>query len=351
MNKNILITGASGWLGLNLINAFLNGIDLYPETQNLDNEVEITVFVPKNEERKLKENFGNKINYYFGDITNKLDCERFLNQFDKFDLFHLAGIIHPSKINKLFEINFQGTKNILSNCNSNNCNKFIYISSNSPFGVNHNRAKPFDESSSYRPYLNYGKSKQKAEEAVKKFCARSNVKYFIIRPTWFYGPFHPERQNLFFKMIISGKVPIVGNGSNLRSMTNTENLSYALILIWKNTKIQNEIFWIADENPYEYIYIINTVREILSKNFNKKITYKSLNLPNISSKIAYFVDYVLQKLNLYNSKIHVLSELNKDIFCSSSKAYKVLGYKPKINLHNGLIRNFEWMYKKINKNG
>ena len=33
--KNVLITGASGWLGINLINTFLKGIDLYPETKNL----------------------------------------------------------------------------------------------------------------------------------------------------------------------------------------------------------------------------------------------------------------------------------------------------------------------------
>ena len=31
-------------------------------------------------------------------------------------------------------------------------------------------------------------------------------------------------------MIVSGKVPLVGNGSNLRSMSNTENLSYGITL-------------------------------------------------------------------------------------------------------------------------
>ena len=34
--NNILITGASGWLGINLIKTFIKGIDLYPETHNLN---------------------------------------------------------------------------------------------------------------------------------------------------------------------------------------------------------------------------------------------------------------------------------------------------------------------------
>ena len=63
--KNILITGASGWLGINLINAFLKGIDIYPETHNLSENLNINVFIPKNEHEKLFRLFGDKINYFY----------------------------------------------------------------------------------------------------------------------------------------------------------------------------------------------------------------------------------------------------------------------------------------------
>tara|TARA_X000000950_G_scaffold287803_1_gene401746 strand:+ start:10267 stop:11325 length:1059 start_codon:yes stop_codon:yes gene_type:complete len=348
MKKNILITGASGWLGINLINAFLNGIDLYEETKNLSNEINLNVFLPKGEEIRLKKLFGDKLNYFTGDITNISDCRNFINNFDNFDLFHLAGIIHPKKISDLYSINYQGTKNILDNCNKSNCDKFIFISSNSPFGINKNQNEPFDENSKYKPYLSYGKSKKLAEEFVINYCKKKFINFIIVRPTWFYGPFQPKRQNLFFDMIINGKVPVVGNGSNLRSMTNTENLSYALILIWKNKKIKDDIFWIADEMPYSYISVINNVRNILEEKFKIKVKNRNLYLPNFLSLIAYIVDYFLQKLNLYNSKIHVLSELNKNIFCNIDKAKIILNYKPKINLENGLERNFNWMFNKNN---
>ena len=44
--KNILITGASGWLGINLIKTFIKGIDLYPETHDLNKNSSINVFIP-----------------------------------------------------------------------------------------------------------------------------------------------------------------------------------------------------------------------------------------------------------------------------------------------------------------
>ena len=80
--KNVLITGASGWLGINLINTFLKGIDLYPETKNLMENKSINVFIPKAEHQTLFNLFGDKIRYYYGDITKKEDCKNFLSNFD-----------------------------------------------------------------------------------------------------------------------------------------------------------------------------------------------------------------------------------------------------------------------------
>ena len=59
--KNVLITGSSGWLGVNLINTFLKGIDLYPETHNLSENTSINVFIPRSEYEKIFSLFGDKI--------------------------------------------------------------------------------------------------------------------------------------------------------------------------------------------------------------------------------------------------------------------------------------------------
>ena len=62
------------------------------------------------------------------------------------------------------------------------------------------------------------------ELAVKQRQQTGNIQTVFIRHPWFYGPFQPPRQTLFFEMIRSGKIPIVGRGDNLRSMAYVNNL-------------------------------------------------------------------------------------------------------------------------------
>ena len=341
--KNILITGASGWLGINLINTFLRGIDLYPETHNLSENTSINVFIPRSEYEKIFSLFGDKIKYYYGDITKKEDCKNFLSNFKDGTIFHLVGIIHPKKISDLYKINFQGTKNICESAIDVGLEKIIVLSSNSPFGLNKDQVSPFDHNSSYKPYFNYGRSKMLMEKFIKEIEEKKLINTVLVRAMWFYGPYQPDRQNLFFQMINKGKVPLVGSGNNLRSMSNTENLSYGLILAYLKEEANGNSYWIADKRPYSQLEIINTVRSVLLKEFSIESINKNIKLPGIFSDIAYITDMIIQKTGFYNSKIHVLSELSKNIFCSIKKTEDDLGYNPKIDLKIGLKRNFDWM--------
>ena len=103
--QNILITGAAGWLGINLINALINGIDLYEETFNLSKEINIKALVLPHELDNLKNRFGNNIQYEQGNILNIEDCRRFLQGSEGSTLVHLAGLIHPSFISELYKVN------------------------------------------------------------------------------------------------------------------------------------------------------------------------------------------------------------------------------------------------------
>ena len=51
-----------------------------------------------------------------------------------------------------------------------------------------------------------------------------------MRAPWFYGPHQPARQTLFFKMIQAGRLPILGDGSQRRSMAYVDNLCQGLLL-------------------------------------------------------------------------------------------------------------------------
>ena len=52
----------------------------------------------------------------------------------------------------------------------------------------------------------------------------AGIETVVVRPPWFYGRHQPRRQTRFFTAIRTGRFPLVGDGSNRRSMVNTDNL-------------------------------------------------------------------------------------------------------------------------------
>ena len=228
--------------------------------------------------------------------------------------------------------------------------KAVVISSNSPMGCNPTLTHRFTEESPYNPYLGYGQSKYEMELYLKSLIAKKNhFPITIIRAPWFYGPNQPERQKTFFTMIRDGKGPIVGSGENVRSMAYVGNLAQGVLLAATNTKADNEIFWIADKEPYTMNTILNTIEKLLESEFNQICKGTRLKLPFIVGEIAYIVDWVIQRAGLYHQKFHVLSEMNKSIACSIEKAEKILGYNPTINLEEGMRRSLsEFFVSKAN---
>ncbi len=333
--KKILITGANGWLGKTLIDSLINGIKNCEGLKKPQRNLIIKCLVLPGEDVKIISNISKNVKIFTGDITNQEDCDYFTSNSENSILIHCAGIIHPSRTQHFFDINVDGTKNIINSSVKNKIKKIIAVSSNSPCGTNPINEHLFDENSDYNPYLNYGKSKMLMEKLVKKSFEEGKVNTVIIRPPWFYGPYQPSRQDRFYKMIRNGKVPIVGNGNNKRSMACTINISQAIIRAAIEDKANGETYWIADKNPYTFNQIISTIRKVMSQEFGFQCIEKEINLPHFTSELAYFADAFIQKLGIYNKEIHVLSEMNKTIACSINKAMSEINYNPQIDLYEG----------------
>ena len=281
-------------------------------------------------------------------MRNQDTINNFIYKSKKGILIHTAGVIHPKKIKDFYDINYHSTSKLVDQANNNGVSKIIVISSNSPIGCNPNNKHVFTEKSPYNPYMNYGKSK----ELMEKFLIEkinNGLDITIIRPPWFYGENMPERQKLFYQMVVSGKFPIIGNGLNVRSMANVKNICQGIFLasIKKNSK--GKIYWIADEKNLNMLEIIKTIKKVFNKEFNIKEKKNFIKLPYFFGQIFELIDYYLQKLNIYSQKIHVLSELNKNIACDISLAKKELEYKPKIDLYKGTFNAYLQYLKLKNK--
>jgi nucleoside-diphosphate-sugar epimerase len=221
----------------------------------------------------------------------------------------------------------------------------VVVSSNSPFGCNSTREGRFDETSPYVPYMNYGRSKMLMEQMVQR---SQQIETVIVRPPWFYGPYQPPRQSLFFRMIRDGKVPIVGDGNNLRSMVYLDNLVQGLVLAATLPQAAGGAYWIADDHPYTMNEVIDTIERLLETEFGIPCAHRRLRLPSLASEVALLVDKMLQGVGVYHQKIHVLSEMNKTIACSIEKAKEELGYRPTVALEEGMRRSIAWMLAQPN---
>jgi nucleoside-diphosphate-sugar epimerase len=260
-------------------------------------------------------------------------------------LFHVAGIIHPRRRADFYRVNVDGTRNVLEAAVAAGVRRAVVMSSNSPCGTNPHPDHVFDEFSPYRPYMHYGRSKMRMEQVVAGYRRAGKIETVIVRAPWFYGPNQPQRQSLFFRMIRDGKGPIVGGGENRRSMAYVDNLCQGLILAAATESANGQIYWIADARPYTMNEIVDTVERLLETEFGQKCAHKRMRLPGLASEVAWTVDKTLQALGLYHQKIHVLSEMNKTIACSVENAKAELGYRPVVDLEEGMRRSLQWVWQ------
>ncbi len=339
----VLVTGAMGWLGRGLVHALVNGLADCPLLAKPQTNLNIRALVlPEQDTAELKQ-LSERIDVIKGDLRCHKDCERFCAGAKGAVLFHTAGIIHPKRVREFYEINVEGTRNILQAAVTAGVRRVVAVSSNSPCGCNPHPDHLFDEDSPYNPYMNYGRSKMMLELVVKDRQRAGDIETVIIRPPWFYGPFQPSRQTLFIRMIRDGKMPIVGSGNNLRSMAYIDNLCQGLLLAAITVQAAGQSYWIADERPYSMNEVVDTVERLLETEFGITVAHKRLRLPFIAGEVATVADRVLQSLGLYEQKIHVLSEMNKTIACTVAKAQRELRYAPVITLEEGMRRSIRWV--------
>jgi nucleoside-diphosphate-sugar epimerase len=338
----VLVSGANGWLGRNLVETLVNGDSNYKTIDKPQKGLIVRCLVLPGEDVSLLKSLSSQVEIVYGNLLRSNDCAAFVKNCQSATLFHTSGVIHPKRVNEFFTINVKGIKNLINESVKAKVKRIVAVSSNSPCGNNPHPDHLFDEESPYHPYMNYGRSKMEMELVIKEHYKRGNIETTIIRPPWFYGPHQPPRQTLFFQMIRDGKFPIVGQGENLRSMAYVSNICAGIILAALHEKANGETYWIADEKPYTMNEIVDTVEGLLENEFGEPCAHKRLKLPSLISEIAMWVDATLQGLDLYHQKFHVLSEMNKTIACSIEKAKKELGYIPVVALEEGMRRSIHW---------
>lgn len=326
-----VVSGAPGWLATSLVQALAKGATFRSITTE-PRRVRCIVHPAQDPSPLLA--LGDNVEIVRADLRDRRAISGSCAGADV--VYHCAGIVHPRRVQDLYDINVTGTVNLLDAAAEARARRFIYVSSNSPAGLNASASTLMVEEDPPRPYLNYGLSKLQAEWLIHDAHREGRIETVILRPCWFYGPNQPERQTRFFKMIKNGHPIVVGKGDNLRSMSYIDNTVQALLLADRNERAAGRTYWVADRRPYSFIEIIQTVARVLG------VQVRPRYLPRVTSDMARFADSLLQMTGLYNQEIHVAGELAATIAVSIDAAVRDLGYDPEVELEEGMRRSIAW---------
>jgi nucleoside-diphosphate-sugar epimerase len=328
---NVVVTGANGWLGQNLVR------ELAP------NRERVRCLVRSDSDAALLTVIGPSIEAVVGDVRDPSTLDRLFEGVGSATVFHAAGVIHPAKrVRELFDVNVGGTQLTLDRARRAGVARYVHVSSNSPFGANARPTDRFTEESPYNPYMGYGQSKLEAEQLVFRSFERGDLDTVIVRPPWFYGPHQPERQSTFFSAIRRGRFPLVGDGTQQRSMVFTGNLVHGLLRAEAAAAASGNAYWIADAEPYELRSILETVKDALAAEGLPVSGRGPLPMPLVAARVATKVDAALQSQGRYLQSMHVLGELKDTIACDVSRARKEIGYDPPTELFEGMRASIRW---------
>ncbi len=329
-SASIVITGAAGWLGQNLVRA------VAPDRST------VRCLVQSPDEAALLSLVSPVVQTVVGDVRDPHAIERLFAGMPAATVVHAAAIIHPSRrVQELYDVNVGGTQLVLDQARRARAERFVHISSNSPFGANPTPSDRFTEESPLNPYLGYGHSKAEAEGLVHTAHARGDLATVVLRPPWFYGPFQPDRQTQWFRTVRRGRFPLVGDGTNRRSMVFTGNLVQAILRAEVAAEAVGNAYWIADGEPLDMRTILTTVREAMALE-GLPVSGGQPAVPRAAGVVAARLDAALQARGRYSQTLHVLGELKDTIACDVSRAERELGYFPDTDLLTGMRASIAW---------
>lgn len=339
----LLLTGASGWLGTRLLGVLLReGVEPLglPRWDAL--RILLQPHDPAPDLSLAPAGQGRRVSVVRGDLRDPATRAELCRGASGGTLIHTAGVIHPRRVRDFMTVNTQATEHLLEEAIRADVRRAVVVSSNSPLGCNPSPEHRFTERSEFNPYMGYGRSKMLMEQAVQRVQQTGRLETVILRPPWFYGPYQPPRQTLFFEMIRDGRAPIVGSGDNMRSMVYIDNLCQGVLLAALVPHANGKVYWIADREAYSMNQIIDTVARLLEHEFGFKVRHGRLRLPNVAGELATWLDGAAQRVGLYLQKLHVLGEMNKSIACLIDRAEAELGYAPQFALEEGMRRSIQY---------
>lgn len=312
MQRNkVLVTGGSGFIGSHLVQKLLeqgdevivfDNFSLWGCSRNLAN---------LSHPDKLRVIRGDVRDYdAVQSVVKRVDC-----------VFHLAvaslllSLTDPMQVH---EVNSTGTLNVCRACQKHGNKKLVYVSSSEVYGTA--KYVPMDEKHPMAPTTPYGASKAASELYVRSFHNAWNLPVTIVRPFNTYGPrCRKDRYSAvitkFVSRTMNGKAPIIyGDGKQTRDFTYVSDTVEGIVKAAECDRLAGEPVNIARGEEVSILKLVNVILALLDEKGKIEPIFKKERKGDVRRHLA-----------------------------DTSKAEKILQFKPAVSIEEGLKRYIDWV--------
>ena len=329
----ILVTGAAGFIGSNLLGRLASRGDEVVGLDNINDYYDVRLKYGRLASNGFEgpfENHGTTVSrvwpgcrFLKADICDKTFIDRVFRE-ECFDVVvHLAAqagvrysITNPYSY---LRSNLEGFLNILEACRNNPVKHLVFASSSSVYGLN--SKVPFSEEDKADSQVSlYGATKKADELMAHSYSKLYGIPATGLRFFTVYGPWgRPDMSPMLFATAISKGEPIkVFNGGDMiRDFTYVDDIVEGTVKVLDNPPTMFEIYNIGCSRPVKLMDFISEIESAMGKKAEK------IFMP-------------MQQGDVYQT------------FADCSKLESRLGYKPSTTLHEGIGRFIEWFESEEN---
>jgi nucleoside-diphosphate-sugar epimerase len=297
----ILVTGATGFIGRNLVKRLLEenhdvvcGIRSFRKLGSLKDRVKaVRIYLE-----------------YMETVEIALEREK------PEAVYHSAALVESLSLEELRRVNREGTRNVLKACLEKGVKRVIYLSTVAV--ATGNPEVPLTENLPLRATNPYGQSKLEAEEVALEY-RKKGLRIALIRPCMVYGIDEPHGLSRLVEGLRRRVIPVFGTGKNRLHLVSVENVVDVLLLCLRRKEAYQGAFFVADKEALSIKELFGYIAGIIGAK------------PPIT--VPQSITDILKRLPFIGRKI---SFLMKDRVYSIDRLREKLGYVPRVSVYDGL---------------
>lgn len=320
----ILITGATGFVGREIVSELLDGnFEVYQiGNSNVNSRFPQTDF-------------------FKTDITDYEDVCRLQSLKEVDAVVHSAGLAHQFgsiKKEKFQKTNVEGTKNILELAIILKVKHFVLISSTAVYGTEKKTGKDLkviDEGAPCCPQTFYAESKLEAEQTAVEICRQNNIDLTIFRLSPVIGEGNIGNVARMVEAIDRRRFLWIGTGENYKSLIYKKDVGRACREVLTKKKKGIETFNLAAEPVLMRDFVAGAAKKL-----NKKIPNFSVP-PRLLESFFLINEKTLQLKRISKVSQTIEKWLSDDVY-SAEKFEREYNFRPETSITEALEKQISW---------